>query len=172
MIFNPALLLLIALQTAETAFSCPINLLWMFSSKWSNFWLSVSVILEAGIFVQVSITLATSSTPNSTVKFPCDISAICFIKAFSLDFKFAIFSKSGSWFSLSIVSSSSFSSLIASNSFFILASSARTLFVKLSLLQASSIISIALSGKNLSWMYFSDIITILRTISSVTTTLW
>ena len=65
---RPARFLLIALHTAVTALSCPINFLWILVSKFNNFSASVSDIFEAGILVQFSITEATSSIFNSSSK--------------------------------------------------------------------------------------------------------
>ena len=78
---SPARFLLIALQTAVTALSWPIKCLWILASKFNNFVASVSDILEEGIFVQFSITFATSSTESSSSILPCEISAIWFIRA-------------------------------------------------------------------------------------------
>ena len=64
-LFKPTLFLLIALETASTASFWPIILLCKLSSRFNNFFVSSSVILFTGIFVQLSITFAMSCVVKS-----------------------------------------------------------------------------------------------------------
>ena len=85
-----------------------------------------------------------------------------------------VFKSAAFWYSSieSEETASSFSSETFFNSFLISSSSNNALFFKLIFEHASSIKSMALSGKNLSWIYFSDIFTVFSIISLVIETLW
>ena len=90
-LFNPARLRRIALETASTADCCPTTLLCKFSSKFKSFCVSASVIFLTGILVQLSITSAISCTVklfNFNLLFN---SSICSIKLHSLVFNSAAF---------------------------------------------------------------------------------
>ena len=90
-LWSPARFLLIALETALTALSWPITLLWRFVSRFNSFCVSASVIFLTGILVQFSITCAISWTVkdfNFIVLFKWSISSI---NLHSLVFKSAAF---------------------------------------------------------------------------------
>ena len=90
-LFSPALFLLIARATADTASFWPITLLWRLSSKDNSFWVSSSVIFWTGIFVQFSITLAISWMVKTTGFIRFSIASICSVKEHSWVFNSAAF---------------------------------------------------------------------------------
>jgi len=171
--FNPTLPLLIAFATAETASSCPTTLLWRLSSRCFSFSFSVSDILLTGIPVHVAITCAISSLFNcitflelsSFHLFCCSSSFCCF--AFASSLSFAAFSK----FWVAIASSFSFTAFSISSSRFLIESGFVYVCI-LTLEAASSIKSIALSGKYLSFTYLVESSTAAFIASSVIFTLW
>ena len=171
--FNPTLPLLIAFATAETASSCPTTLLCKLSSRCLNFSFSVSDILLTGIPVQVDITPAISSCfrvitflvlPSFHLFWASSNSCLLF---FSSSLSFAAFSK----FWVAIASSFSLRTFSISSSKFLIESG----FVYVCILTfdaASSIKSIALSGKYLSLTYLVESSTADFIASSVIFTLW
>ena len=159
--------------TADTASSCPITLLCKFSSRCFNFSFSVSVILLTGIPVQLAITCAISSLDKtitflvlSSFHFACSSSNFCFL-AFSLSLNLAAFSK----FWVAIASSFSLQVFSISSSRFLIESGFVYVCI-FTLDAASSIKSIALSGKYLSFTYLVDSSTAAFIDSSVIFTLW
>ena len=166
--FSPTLPLLIAFATASTASFCPITLACKFFSRFFNFSFSSSVIFFAGIPVQLAITSAIFSSVMFVTDllflffhFFCSFSYLSF-NSFSLSLKSAAFSN----FCVRTASSLSFciSSIFSSNSFKL---SGSVYVFNFALDAASSIKSIALSGKNLSLMYLVDIVTAASIASSV-----
>ena len=156
---------------ASIASFCPIILLLKFSFNLSNFSVSEVFTLATGIFVQSSITWARlSNVTSSGFIFSFSSSSLVCSLHFS-SFNFAAFSKDSivssvcSWFSNFSFNSIS-DSIIAFNFLWTFSSLAKATFSRLTLAQASSSKSIALSGKNLSWMYFFERLTACFKISS------
>ena len=170
---SPTLALLIALARTSIASSCPITLAFKSLSRFFSFSVSVSVSFVAGIFVQLDTTAHISSLPIDTWdSFSCffHFSSSALILSFS----------SFSW-SRILAAFSKFWETIASSFSFAISSSFFSNFLKLSglvkllifaLEHASSIKSIALSGKNLSVIYLSDKTVASSIASSVILTLW
>ena len=151
--FSPARALFIAFATAVTASSCPITRLWSISSRCCSFSLSPSVILRTGMPVHSETISAISSSPI--------LSFTSWLLLFHSACSFSFCSTRLSRSCLSLSARSYCSCLAASDLFsstsFILSSSLRISggVVKLCiffLLAASSIRSMALSGRNLSVM--------------------
>ena len=171
--FSPTLPLLIALLTASTASFWPITLLCNVSSRCFSLSFSSCVILFTGILVQLAITSAISSSFKFSTfllfllcHFFFSFSNLSFC-SFSLSLKVAAFSKSwtriASSFSLSNVTIFSSISFMLSGIVYVL------IFI---LEAASSIKSMALSGKNLSLMYLVDNSTAAFIAPSEIFTLW
>ena len=154
---KPTLLLFIALATVFTASSCPIILLCKVSSKFLNFSVSLSFIFCTGIPVLFAIISAISSVVisiNSFLALKSQLSFSCSNSWFNFSSSFlnsAAFSK---FCTFMLSSFSSFiSSMFFSNSFIF--SGCLNAFI-FTLDAASSIKSIALSGRNLSFIYLLD----------------
>ena len=171
--FNPTLPLLIAFATASTASFCPITLWCNVFSKFFNFSFSLWVNFFTGTPVQLATTSAISSSFKAVtflVFLFCHFSfSFCSFSfsSFILSRKIAAFSKSWTL----IVSSFSLSRVTISSSNFFKLSGWVYVFI-LTLDAASSIKSIALSGKNLSFIYLVDSSTADFIASSVIFTLW
>ena len=170
--FIPALALLIAVAIDLIASSCPTTLLCKILSIFNNFSASSSSILFTGIPVHIeTISAITSSFTVSFSLFELfQVSLTCSNCSFNFlcsSLTLAAFSKfwhlTASSFSLFILSILSSNSLISSGGVF---------SFSLTLEPASSIKSIALSGKNLSVIYLTDKSTAAFIAPSVIFTLW
>ena len=168
--FNPDLVLLIALDTAEIASFWPIILLCNSTSISSNLAVSSWVSLWTGIPVHwaktsaissSSITISISSTDDASVVLTSSN------KSFSWSLIWAAFSYNWDW-TASIFCSLRFLSLSAISCF----SWSNGFLYTLIRLPASSIKSIALSGRNLSEIYLSAIFTAEAIAWSVKRTPW
>ena len=165
--FNPTLALLIALETAFTASSCPISLWWSVSSILRSLTDSVSVNFWTGTPVHEATICATSSSLTrglckSFESLFTELSASDWspaVDSFLLSKTSLIFADNSISFSRNWPAWSKFWSLTDSSFCFwtclsslsiCFASGGSLEFIKRTLLPASSMRSIALSGKNLS----------------------
>ena len=171
--FNPTLPLLIAFATASTASFCPITLSCNDFSRFFNFWFSFSVIFLTGIPVQFAITSAIFSsvifTKDFVFLFFHLLSSFSYFAFKALSSSLAFAASSNFWLRTNSSLSLCFSSICSCN-FFRLSGSVYVF--NLARDAASSIKSIALSGKYLSFIYLIDNFTAALIASSVIFTLW
>ena len=170
--FNPARERLTALLTALIASSCPITELCSFSSKFISLAVSSLLILSNGIPVHDAITSLTFSsvisflTSNTFLFSSCTFSS-CSSNSFCLSDNMIATSNFCSWIASSL---SLFTCSISFSSSF--TSCGLAVIFSLTLAPASSIKSIALSGRNLSFTYLWLNLTAASTALSVTLTSW